>query len=361
MQKVIAESLDPSAYTVIQGAVPETTALLDQKWDKIFYTGSANVGIIIAKKAAETLTPVALELGGRNPAIISRNADPRLAARRLLWNKILNAGQVCVSQNYTLVDKEILPAFLREIKIALTEFYPNGAQNSPDYGKIVNARQFARLKRMLDETSGKIVLGGTMDEKTLFLEPTVVEVNSLTDSLIVDESFGPLIPVLAVTDLDEAIQIANEVDGTPLAVYPFGNSKDTEKVLSQVRSGGAGVNDGCFHVSIPTLPFGGVGGSGTGAYHGRASFEAFTHRRSITTTPGWMEGMLDIRYPPYSLAKQKQFALMNNRKPNFDRKGNATGWLKWLVGGAKGKGGLGLAALIVAISVRLYLQRRSKL
>jgi beta-apo-4'-carotenal oxygenase len=229
MQKIIAEVLDPSAYTVIQGAVPETTALLDQKWDKIFYTGSANVGTIIAKKAAETLTPVALELGGRNPAIITKNADPRLAARRLLWNKILNAGQVCVSQNYILIDKEILPAFLREIKIALKEFYPNGAQNSPDYGKIVNTRQFARLKRMLDETSGKIILGGTMDEKTLFLEPTVVQVDSLTDSLVVDESFGPLIPIYAVSNLDEAIQVANEVDGTPLAIYPFGNSRETEK------------------------------------------------------------------------------------------------------------------------------------
>ncbi|KAF2805028.1 aldehyde dehydrogenase [Mytilinidion resinicola] len=361
MQKIIAEHLDPTAYTVIQGAIPETTALLDQRWDKIFYTGSANVGTIIAKKAAETLTPVALELGGKNPAIISKNADPRLAARRLLWNKILNAGQVCVSQNYILIDKEILPAFIKEIKIALKEFYPNGAQNSPDYGKIVNTRQFTRLKKMLDETSGKILLGGTMSEKDLFLEPTVVQVDSLTDSLVVDESFGPLIPVFAVTDLDEAIQIANEVDGTPLAIYPFGNSKETEKVLSQVRSGGAGVNDGCFHLSIPTLPFGGVGGSGTGAYHGRASFETFTHRRSITTTPGWVEGLLAIRYPPYSLAKQKKAAGMNARKPNFDRQGKRIGWLKWLVGGATGKPGLGLAVLIFAVSVRLYLQRRSKL
>jgi beta-apo-4'-carotenal oxygenase len=229
MQKIIAESLDPSAYTVVQGAVPETTALLDQKWDKIFYTGSATVGTIIAKKAAETLTPVTLELGGKNPAIITKHADARLAARRLLWAKVLNAGQVCVSQNYILVDKEILPEFLKELKVALGEFFPEGAQKSPDYGRIVNARQFQRLKKMLDETSGKILLGGTMDEKDLFLEPTVVQVDSLTDSLIAEESFGPLIPVLPVSNLDEAIKIANEVQDTPLGIYPFGNKQETEK------------------------------------------------------------------------------------------------------------------------------------
>lgn len=229
MQKIIAESLDPSCYTVIQGAIPETTALLDQKWDKIFYTGSANVGTIIAKKAAETLTPVTLELGGRNPAIITKHADPKLAARRLLWAKTLNAGQVCVSQNFTLVDREILPAFLKEMKNALQEFYPQGVKNSPDYGRIVNLRQFQRLKKMLDESSGKIVIGGTMDESDLFIEPTVVQVESLDDSLIKDESFGPLLPVLPVTDLDEAIKIANEVHDTPLGVYSFGNKAEMEK------------------------------------------------------------------------------------------------------------------------------------
>lgn len=229
MQKIITESLDPSAYTVVQGAVPETTALLDQKWDKIFYTGSAAVGTIIAKKAAETLTPVTLELGGKNPAIITKHANARLAARRLLWAKVLNAGQVCVSQNYILVDKEILPAFLKELKVALGEFFPEGAQRSPDYGRIVNVRQFQRLKKMLDESCGKILLGGTMDEKDLFLEPTVVQVDSLTDSLVAEESFGPLIPVLPVSDLDEAIKVANEVHDTPLGIYPFGNKQETEK------------------------------------------------------------------------------------------------------------------------------------
>ncbi|PSN72413.1 aldehyde dehydrogenase [Corynespora cassiicola Philippines] len=358
MQKIISESLDPSCYTVIQGAVPETTALLDQKWDKIFYTGSANVGTIIAKKAAETLTPVTLELGGRNPAIVTKHADPRLAARRLLWAKTLNAGQVCVSQNFTLIDKEMVQPFVRELKNALQEFYPQGAKNSPDYGRIVNQRQFQRLKKMVDETSGKIVLGGTMDEADLFIEPTVIQVDSVDDSLIKDESFGPLLPILPVTDLDEAIRIANEVHDTPLGLYPFGNKQELEKVLSQTRSGGASMNDGFFHASIPTMPFGGVGSSGQGAYRGKASFDVFTHRRSITKTPAWLEGMLDVRYPPYTSKKLQKFKGMSELKPNFDRQGKALGWGAWLLGlvGVKS-----VAAVVVAAGIKLYLQRRSKL
>jgi beta-apo-4'-carotenal oxygenase len=332
LQKIISETLDPSCYACIQGAVPETTALLDQKWDKIFYTGSGGVGVIIAKKAAQTLTPVVLELGGRNPAIITRNADPRLAARRLLWAKTLNAGQVCVSQNFTMVDKEMLQPFLKEMKSALEEFYPNGVQKSPDYGRIVNLRQFQRIKKMVDDSNGKIVLGGTMDEEDLFIEPTVVLVESTEDSMIKDESFGPLLPILVVENLDDAIRIANEVHDTPLGLYPFGTKAEMEKVLNQTRSGGASLNDGFFHASIPTLPFGGVGSSGSGAYRGKASFDVFTHRRSVTTTPKWIEGMLDVRYPPYTQQKQKKFAGMNELTPDFDREGRTVGWVPYLAG-----------------------------
>ena len=262
LQKIIAEALDPECYTVIQGAIPETTALLDQKWDKIFYTGSETVARIIAKKAAETLTPLALELGGRNPAIVTKHADPRLAARRLMWAKSLNAGQVCVSQNCTFIDREILPAFIQEMKNTLREFYPDGARKSPDYGRIVNQRQFLRLKKMLDSSNGKILIGGTMDESDLFIEPTVVQVNDMNDSLVKDESFGPLLPILPVANLDEAIKLANEVHDTPLGTYAFGTKQEMEQVLNQTRSGGVSLNDGFFHASIPTLAFGGVGTSG---------------------------------------------------------------------------------------------------
>jgi beta-apo-4'-carotenal oxygenase len=229
MEMIFKKYLDPTCYTVIQGAIPETTALLAEKWDKIFYTGNHVVGTIVAKKAAETLTPVTLELGGKNPAIITKNADPRLAARRLVWAKSLNAGQVCVSQNWILVDKEILPAFIDELKKVFKEFYPTGARNSPDYGRIVNNRQWTRLKKMLDDTKGKILIGGTMDEADRFLEPTVVQVDDVNDSLLTDESFGPLIPIYPVNNLDEAIKLANECHDTPLGVYPFGNKKETDQ------------------------------------------------------------------------------------------------------------------------------------
>ena len=182
LEKVVA-ALDPDCYGCIQGGIPQSTALLDQKWDKIFYTGSPGVGKIIAKKAAETLTPVTLELGGRNPAIVTRNADIRLAARRLLWGKFFNAGQVCISQNYTLIDHEVLPGFLKELEVAMKEFYPDGAKASPDYGRIVNTRQWKRLKDMIDNSNGRILIGGTMDEAEKFLEPTVIQGMSSCDRI----------------------------------------------------------------------------------------------------------------------------------------------------------------------------------
>ncbi|MCJ1250725.1 hypothetical protein MMC30_007953 [Trapelia coarctata] len=348
LEKIVA-ALDSDCYGCVQGAIPQTTALLDQKWDKIFYTGSINVAKIIAKKAAETLTPVTLELGGKNPAIITKHADMRLAARRLLWGKFVNAGQVCISQNYTLIDKEVLPAFLREMEVAMKEFYPNGARASPDYARIVNNRQWKRLKGMIDNTKGKILIGGTMDEADRFLEPTVIQVNDISDSLIVDESFGPIMPILPVDDLDQAIRLANEVQDTPLGAYPFGTKAETDKVLQNIRSGGASVNDAFFHGSIPNLAFGGIGESGQGAYRGKASFDCFSHRRSITNTPGWMESLIDVRYPPYK-GKLEKFQKMTNSKPNFDREGRVKfSLVSYLLtlGAGSAMGGLARYAIVV--------------
>lgn len=177
-----------------------------------------------------------------------------------------------------------------------------------------------------------------MDEASLFIEPTVIQVSSPSDSLIKDESFGPFLPILPVSNLDEAIRIANEVHATPLGLYPFGSKAEVEKVLSQTRSGGATLNDGFFHASIPTMPFGGVGDSGQGAYRGKASFEVFTHRRSVVSTPTWMEKLLAMRYPPFTAKKLKQVLEMGAMKPNFDREGRTIGWGGWLAGvvGLKG-------------------------
>lgn len=176
----------------------------------------------------------------------------------------MNAGQVCVSQNYILIDREILPAFLEQVNVALAEFHPKGAEDNADYSKIVNERSWDRLKSMLDSTNGKVLVGGKTDRSTLFFEPTIVQVEDENDSLLKDESFGPLIPILPVSDLDQAIRTANSVHSTPLGIYAFGNQAETDKVLAETRSGGASINDGFYHASIPTLAFGGVGDSGSG-------------------------------------------------------------------------------------------------
>ena len=235
LKKIIEEYLDPSAYSVVNGGITETTALLNEKWDKIFYTGGKEVGTIIAKKAAETLTPVCLELGGRNPAIVTNNADPRLAARRLLWGKFYNAGQLCISQNYIMVEKDILPLFIEQLKVAMAEFFPNGQKASPDIARIVNNRHFHRIKKMLDDSNGKILIGGQMDESENFMEITVVQVNDTKDSMIVDESFGPLIPILPVNSVKEAIETANLVHSTPLGLYAFGTKAETNKSKFQYQ------------------------------------------------------------------------------------------------------------------------------
>ena len=363
MQQIIEKSLDPDSFAVVQGGVAETTKLLEQKWDKIFYTGSATVGTIIAKKAAETLTPVTLELGGRNPAIITKNADIRLAARRLLWTKTLNAGQVCISHNYTVIDKDVLPGFVAEMKTSIKDFYPDGIKSSPDFGRIINNRQWTRLKQMLDNSKGKILFGGSTDEAERFIELTMIQVEDFHDPMIMQETFGPLMPILAVENLDEAIKIANEVHATPLAVYPFGNRTETDRVLREVRSGGASVNDGITHGSIPTMAFGGVGDSGQGAYRGKASFDCFSHHRSITTTPGWMERLLDVRYPPYE-GKLAKFRTMSELKPDFDRDGNVkfslVSYLLTLGAGSLTGGAARFAIVsIAALAIRQYLETRS--
>ena len=288
IQLIFSEALDPEGFTIVQGGIPQTTALLAEQWDKIFFTGSASTAKIVAKAAAVHLTPTVFELGGKNPAIVTRKANIPITARRLLWGKTMNAGQVCISQNYVLVDRVVLPTLIAELKAAYTEFYPKGAQASPDYVRIVNDRSFQRLKKMLDATSGEIVLGGSMDAAERFIEPTVITVNDVHDSLLAEESFGPFIPLLAIDDLDQAISIANSIHATPLGTYIFGSDEEAKKVLAETRSGGATINDMLFHAIIPTLQFGGVGDSGMGAYRGKESFDVFVHRRAIARTPNWM-------------------------------------------------------------------------
>ena len=343
IQSILARYLDPSCYTCIQGAVAETTALLEQKWDKIFFTGSVKVAKIVAQKASETLTPYTLELGGRNPAIVTKNANLRLAARRLLWGKFHNAGQICVSQNVILVEKSALLCFLGELEDAMKEFYPNGAKHSSDFGRIVNQRQWERLRDLIQSTRGKVIMGGSMDEADKFIEPTVVQIQDQNDPLMLEENFGPIITVMSFESVEEAIRIARTAHSTPLAIYPFGTKQETDYILNELQSGGASVNDGWIHCTVPTMAFGGIGDSGAGSYRGRASFECFTHRRAVTTTPRWAEGLLGIRYPPYR-GKLSRFKGMTSLEPDFDREGNPKGRLAGLTG-ALWAGGMRFAAM----------------
>ena len=226
LQRILGASLDPTAYRIVNGGIEESKALLEEKWDKIFYTGGAEVGKIVAMQAAKTLTPVVLELGGMNPAFVTKNASISVAARRMMWAKTMVAGQVCLTQNYCLVERSVVKELILALQESYSAMFPKGAKESPDYGRVINKRQFLRIKKMVDESGGKIVLGGAMDESELFIEPTVVLVESPEDSLITGETFGPVFSILPYDSLEHAINTANEIYPTPLALYAFGNSSE---------------------------------------------------------------------------------------------------------------------------------------
>ncbi|KAF5494393.1 Beta-apo-4'-carotenal oxygenase [Colletotrichum siamense] len=355
LKGIIEDYLDTDSYRVVNGAVPETTALLDQKWDKILYTGGVNVAKIISKKASETLTPVCLELGGKNPAFVTSNADLRLAARRLLWGKTLNAGQVCVSHNYVLIERGLVKDFVKFLRESYSEFFPKGAKESPDFCRIINAQHFDRMKNMLDSTRGQKVLGGDTDRNDLYIEPTAVLVDDFHDIMIQEESFGPIWAILPYDDLEDAITVANETDSTPLALMTFGSPSENEKVLSSVTSGGATLNDAFMHAAVHTFPFGGVGYSGSGSYRGKASFDCFTHRRTIAETPNCVDKIFRVRYMPYLESELRMSQWLSDVKPDFDRHGRQVlglrswAWKMFRLGSASGRGIL-LRWIIVAAS-----------
>ncbi|KAK5987118.1 Beta-apo-4'-carotenal oxygenase [Cladobotryum mycophilum] len=345
LKKIFDESLDPECYACVNGALEVSKHIMEQKFSKIVFTGGKKTGAIIAQKAGETLTPVLLELGGQNPAFVTKNADIKIAARRLLWQKCVSAGQLCLSQNYALVERSVVDEFIQALKDEVKVFMPQGTKESPDLARIVNSSHFNRLKKMLDESKGKIVVGGSMDESELFIEPTVVLVDSIEDSLMADETFGPIWSILPFDSLDDAIDIANTVDPTPLGLYTFGSDEENKKILYNVTSGGATVNDGLFHAMMNPSPLGGIGGSGQGSYHGIFSFKAFSHQRAIAEVPRWADKLLRVRYMPYDAKELKRHEAMSAGKPNFDRNGNVVKglgyWVSFIVtlGAKKASGG----------------------
>ena len=297
---MIAELGDP-AVALVLGGVAETTELLTHRFDHILYTGNGRVGRIVMRAAAEHLTPVTLELGGKSPAIVSRHADIEVSARRIAWGKFINAGQTCIAPDYVLVEQPVHDAFVAELSRQVTAFYGVDPQASPDLARIVSAPQFHRLEKLLD--AGTVAVGGLTDADSRYIAPTVLTGITRADPVMGEEIFGPILPVIAVESLDEAIAFVN-ADDKPLALYSFSSDSDeNERVLAGTTSGGVCINGTLMHISNPHLPFGGVGSSGMGAYHGKFGFDTFSHRRAVHTRSTKVDPAL--LYPPYSSAKTK--------------------------------------------------------
>lgn len=297
LEKLINENFPEGYLRVVNplGGKETVSLLLDKPFDYIFFTGSVRVGKLVMQKAAQHLTPVTLELGGKSPCIVDSDAKLKLAAKRIVWGKFLNAGQTCVAPDYLCVHKsvkdELLKLIINEIRVQFGE----NVRNSEDYPRIVNKSSLERLSGYLND--GKIYYGGNIDEDNLYMEPTLIIKPDLNSPLMSDEIFGPILPILVYEDLDNVIKFINHRE-KPLALYYFSESKKKIKyVLTSTTSGGVTINDTIIHVANPNLPFGGVGNSGVGKYHGKESFEIFTHNKSVMKRGTFIE--FNIRFAPY--------------------------------------------------------------
>ena len=304
IDELVPMYFDANTVAVVTGAVEETTALLEQRFDHIFYTGNGKVGRVVMRAAAEHLTPVTLELGGKSPAIVAADANIKVAATRIAWAKFLNAGQTCVAPDYVLVEAGVEDQLVSALADAVTNFYGADPRLSPDYARIVNERHHDRLTRLLDAGGyDATVIGGTGDRDSRYLAPTVLAGVKPDAAVMDDEIFGPILPVLTVGDVDEAIRFVNDRE-KPLALYAFSQSDEVlDHVVANTSAGGVTLNHAVLHLAVPDLPFGGVGASGLGAYHGKAGFDTFTHHKPVLDKPTRPDPSL--MYPPYTNTKQK--------------------------------------------------------
>lgn len=302
LKNLTDQYFDPEVVTVVEGGVDETTELLQQPFDKIFFTGSSRVGKIVMKAAAEQLIPVTLELGGKSPAIVHSDADIEVSAKRIWWGKTINAGQTCVAPDYVAVHEKVHDEFVQKSKKVLSQFYRDDYHPGQNYTRILNESHFNRLQSLLGKSD--VIFGGITDKEKRFIEPTIIKAH-WNDEIMQDEIFGPLLPVLTYSDPANLITQLQEKP-SPLALYLF--TKDTkleEKVISEIPFGGGCINDTIQHLGNPHLPFGGVGNSGMGSYHGKYSFETFSRKKSVMKKPFWPDP--DFRYPPYDEAVQTWF------------------------------------------------------
>jgi aldehyde dehydrogenase (NAD+) len=301
LARIVPEFLDPECIAIVEGAVPETTALLAERFDHILYTGNGRVGRVVMEAAAKHLTPVTLELGGKSPVIVDADVDLDVAAHRIAFGKFLNAGQTCIAPDYALVARGRESELVDRIASTISEFYGADPEASPDYARMVNEHHFDRVVGLLDGAT--VAVGGEHDRPKRYIAPTVLTDVAPSAPVMQEEIFGPLLPVLPVDDLDAAINFVNERD-RPLALYVFTRRADAARdVVARTSSGGACVNATMFHVAVPALPFGGVGPSGMGAYHGRASFDTFSHAKSVLTRSTRVDPKLG--YPPYTSRKDR--------------------------------------------------------
>ncbi|MFE1168425.1 aldehyde dehydrogenase family protein [Nocardiopsis sp. NPDC058789] len=299
---LIPRYLDGEAVAVVEGGVSESTALLEQRFDHIFYTGNAAVARIVMAAAVRHLTPVTLELGGKSPAVVEPGVDLATTARRLAWGKFTNAGQTCVAPDYVLAIGDTAERLQKELAAAITEMFGSDPAKSADYGRIVNERHFDRLSALLE--SGEVVAGGNTDREDLYIAPTVLGDVDPDAPVMAEEIFGPILPVLRVPDLDAAIRFVNERD-KPLALYGFTDSETTKRRLTTETSSGAlGFGLPIAHLAVPDLPFGGVGESGMGAYHSAASVDTFSHTKSVLDKSLLMDTMR-VAYAPISQVKER--------------------------------------------------------
>ena len=301
IKKLIEEYFPPEIVQVFEGDGNIAADLMTRQFDHVFFTGGENIGKKVMEAASKNLTPVTLELGGKSPAVVIDGANLEVTAKRVIWGKSLNAGQTCIAPDHLLVEDKLFDSLISNLINSIIDFYGNTPLDSKHLGSIINEKQFNRLNNLLTQAkkNNQIIYGGDSNEKEKRISPTLIKIDNRNDPLMKEELFGPLLPILSIKNLDQAISDFKLLP-KPLALYLFGGGeKEQGKVLSMTSSGGVCFNDVVLQAGIPELPFGGVGTSGMGKYHGKAGFDNFTHYKSVLKRPFWLD--LNFRYPPYKL------------------------------------------------------------